>query len=179
MSSEPDLAAPIKRLADLDLSDTKGDAAHYDDANSNYHHQLYTGPIVDPHVHLFNFEQLSYPWLKGPNQIGKHPLVGNIDSLRQRSYLIADLEADAKRHNVVKWVYVQAEAEDGIKEAEYVEVSCKRRAFTQHSPHPHGRLLLLLLPLLLLLLLPLSSPQQQPDPHPAPFVCACAPLLSH
>ena len=69
-SGEQDLAAPIKRLADLDLSDTKGDAAHYDDANTTYHHQLYTGPIVDPHVHFFHFEKLSYPWLKGPNQVG-------------------------------------------------------------------------------------------------------------
>ena len=67
--SQPDLAAPIRRLAELDLSDTKGDAAHYDDDNTTYHHQLYTGPVVDPHVHFFDFEHLSYPWLKGPQQV--------------------------------------------------------------------------------------------------------------
>ena len=67
-----DASAPTRRLANLDLSETKGDAAHYDDDNTTYHHQLYTGPIIDPHVHFFCFERISYPWLKGPNQV-THP----------------------------------------------------------------------------------------------------------
>ena len=129
MSHVDDVSAPIRRLADLDLSDTKGDAAHYDDDNTTYHSQLYTGPIVDPHIHFFDFEQQSYPLLKGPNQVAKHPLVGDVDSIRQKSYVLADLEADAAKHHVTGFVYVQAEASDNIKEAEYVEVT-QRHAYS-------------------------------------------------
>ena len=97
MSHTDDVSAPIRRLADLDLSDTKGDAAHYDDDNSTYHSQLYTGPIVDPHIHFFDFEQQSYPWLKGPEQIPTHPLVGNIDMLRAKSYLLVSTHTHGTR----------------------------------------------------------------------------------
>lgn len=61
------------KLSALDLSDT-GDAAHYDDASSNYHHQLYTGEIADPHIHFFNFDLLEYPWLKGQKQVNNRGL---------------------------------------------------------------------------------------------------------
>ena len=92
MSHNDDVSAPIRRLTDLDLSDTKGDAAHYDDDNTTYHSQLYTGPIIDPHVHFFDFEALSYHWLKGPEQIPVHPLVGNIETLREKSYRIVSTQ---------------------------------------------------------------------------------------
>ncbi len=83
---------------------------------------MYVGPIADPHVHIFNLETLSYPWLKGPHQVGMH-IAGNLDPIR-KSYSLTDLQSEMSaaaggggggrpRSVVQRFVHVQAECASG------------------------------------------------------------------
>lgn len=63
-------------------------------------------PIVDAHHHLWDLERNVYPWLGArPN---KRFFLGDYGALR-RNYLPADYRADARGHNVVATVHVEAE----------------------------------------------------------------------
>lgn len=53
-------------------------------------------------------DQLSFPWIKGPNQLVLHPLVGDLNPVRG-NYLLSTWENDSKGHNAVGLVHVQAE----------------------------------------------------------------------
>ncbi|TGT71879.1 MULTISPECIES: amidohydrolase family protein [unclassified Mesorhizobium] len=62
----------------------------------------YTGPIIDPHHHLWDLELGKHPWLASP-------VSGNDSNARlRRSYLIDDYLADSKGQNVVATVHVEA-----------------------------------------------------------------------
>ena len=61
--------------------------------------------IVDPHHHLWNLEENYYPWLTdevGPTVFGDYAKI-------RKSYLMADLQADAADLNLIKSVHLQAE----------------------------------------------------------------------
>lgn len=76
-------------------------------------------PMVDAHVHFWNPERNYYPWLND------RPLIpfryGDYSAIC-RPYLPDDYKRDAKGHNVVKTVYIEAEwdPKDPIGEMEYI-----------------------------------------------------------
>ena len=66
---------------------------------------LYSGPIIDAHHHLWDLAAGHYPWLTRPDQaVGA---LGNIDYLRH-TYLPADYASDIEGQNVVASVHIEA-----------------------------------------------------------------------
>jgi len=79
--------------------------------------------FVDAHHHFWELDNppkdLSYPWLKGPNQLKIH-LAGDLTPIRH-TYAVDELREDAKDQNLVKSVHLQAEASDPIAEAKWLQ----------------------------------------------------------
>ncbi|MDP6463618.1 MAG: amidohydrolase family protein [SAR324 cluster bacterium] len=75
--------------------------------------------IIDAHHHLFDLEQIYYPWLTDEPE--KHFLLGNYDSLK-RNYSCDDYRTDTKKLKVVKTVHVEAESDhqDPLRETEWL-----------------------------------------------------------
>ncbi len=71
---------------------------------------LYDGPIIDPHHHLWDLNLGQYPWL------------GDLGPLR-RNYLPEDYLSDARGHNVVATVHVEASrgGDDSLGETRWLE----------------------------------------------------------
>lgn len=65
----------------------------------------YTGPIIDPHHHLWDIGMDCHPWLR-PVADGRSGL-GDLEPLR-RDYLVEDYRRDARNHDVVATVHVEA-----------------------------------------------------------------------
>ncbi len=75
--------------------------------------------IIDPHHHLWDLENNSYPWLVEPVD----HFVGDYSPIR-RSYLVQDFLSDASGHDLVKSVHVQAEFDhndDPVKETAWLQ----------------------------------------------------------
>ena len=67
--------------------------------------ELYRGPIIDAHHHLWDLSGGHYPWLTDPAaSVGA---LGNIDFLR-RDYLPADYAADIAGQGIVASVHIEA-----------------------------------------------------------------------
>ena len=66
---------------------------------------LYTGPIIDPHHHLWDIGMDRHPWLR-PVADGRGGL-GDLEPLR-RDYLVEDYRHDARHHDIVATVHVEA-----------------------------------------------------------------------
>jgi predicted TIM-barrel fold metal-dependent hydrolase len=80
---------------------------------------LYSGRICDPHIHLFPLKELSFEWLSGPNQAVEHCfLKEKINNIRNE-YVLSDLINDSKKHNVTKFVHIQAYCSSALDEAKY------------------------------------------------------------
>jgi predicted TIM-barrel fold metal-dependent hydrolase len=71
---------------------------------------IYSGPIIDPHHHLWDIGMDKHPWL-GTSSGGKESL-GDLGKLR-RNYTPQDYRNDARRHNVVATVHVEAGWDSG------------------------------------------------------------------
>jgi len=71
--------------------------------------------IVDCHHHLFDLDNIYYPWLTDTPET--HFLLGNYDDLK-RNYLPSDYQRDARGLNIVKTVHVEAEADHNNSIAE-------------------------------------------------------------
>lgn len=82
--------------------------------------QPYSGPIIDPHHHLWDLGLERHPWL-GAGNSGLGGL-GDLGPLR-RNYLSADYRRDADGHNVVATVHVEAGwlGDDCIGETNWLE----------------------------------------------------------
>jgi len=67
-------------------------------------------PITDSHVHLWDINQLDYPWLAMEPEINS-------------SFLIENYQTDTKDHGIDKMVFIQAECspDQFIKELEFAE----------------------------------------------------------
>lgn len=76
-------------------------------------------PIIDAHQHFWDLDNLSYGWLKGPNQVDVH-LAGKLDPIR-KNYLLGDYLEDTKHQNVVKSVHLQAECGDRLGETKWLQ----------------------------------------------------------
>ncbi|OQP86587.1 hydrolase [Rhizobium rhizosphaerae] len=67
----------------------------------------YTGPVIDPHHHLWDISLKRHPWLERARADQNEMVFGSMSALL-RSYGVADYAADAARQNIVASVHVEA-----------------------------------------------------------------------
>lgn len=92
-------------------------------------HIGYDGPVIDPHMHLWDFAADVHPWLS-PADFSVLP---GIDKLHH-DYLVGDYVADAAEQNVVASVHVEAlwdPADDPVNETRWLETLPKHRGIAQ------------------------------------------------
>jgi predicted TIM-barrel fold metal-dependent hydrolase len=83
--------------------------------------ELYSGPIIDPHIHLWDLSMDCHPWLRPTG--GAIQALGNLAPIR-RNYLVDDFHRDAANQNVVAAVHIEAawdRADDPLAEIEWLE----------------------------------------------------------
>ena len=66
---------------------------------------MYSGPIIDPHHHLWDLSMGKHPWLS-PTDPSVQALAGL--SAIAHDYLVADYARDARRHDIVATVHIEA-----------------------------------------------------------------------
>jgi predicted TIM-barrel fold metal-dependent hydrolase len=64
--------------------------------------------IIDPHHHLWDLENLHYPWLAEPEE----HIVGDYSAIR-KSYFLADFRADAANQELKRSVHLEAASDPG------------------------------------------------------------------
>jgi predicted TIM-barrel fold metal-dependent hydrolase len=82
---------------------------------------LYQGPIIDPHIHLWDLGMNRHPWLRPAGDAIQ--ALGNLDALR-RNYLVDDFRRDVANQNVVASVHIEAawdRTDDPLVEIEWLE----------------------------------------------------------
>ena len=82
---------------------------------------LYRGPIIDPHIHLWDLGMDRHPWLRPTG--GAIQALGDLAPIR-RNYLVDDYRRDAANQNVVATVHIEAawdRADDPLAEIEWLE----------------------------------------------------------
>jgi predicted TIM-barrel fold metal-dependent hydrolase len=74
--------------------------------------------IVDPHMHLWDLQQIRYPWLTPPLPVG---ITGDVGPIA-KTYLPADYHADHQGWTVTRNVHVEAGADprDALAETEFL-----------------------------------------------------------
>eukprot|EP01116_Phalansterium_solitarium_P004462 TRINITY_DN15487_c0_g1_i1.p1 TRINITY_DN15487_c0_g1~~TRINITY_DN15487_c0_g1_i1.p1 ORF type:complete len:312 (-),score=12.03 TRINITY_DN15487_c0_g1_i1:22-957(-) len=100
---------------------------------------LYSGSLVDGHMHLWDledppFNKTFWPWLKGSNQAETHfgGTKHQFDTETRRTYLVEDYIKDTQGHSVVKSVHVEAECSDPRLETQWLQAVADKHGF------PHG-----------------------------------------
>jgi predicted TIM-barrel fold metal-dependent hydrolase len=86
---------------------------------------LYQGPIIDPHIHLWDISMDRHPWLRPVG--GEIQALGDLAPIRQ-DYLVDDYRREAANQNVVASVHIEAawdRADDSIAEIEWLETLAK------------------------------------------------------
>src|SRR5277367_1656963 len=66
---------------------------------------LYRGPIIDPHIHLWDLGMDRHLWLRPTG--GAIQALGDLAPIR-RNYLVDDYRRDAATQNVVATVHIEA-----------------------------------------------------------------------
>jgi predicted TIM-barrel fold metal-dependent hydrolase len=82
---------------------------------------LYRGPIIDPHIHLWDLGMDRHLWLRPTG--GAIQALGDLAPIR-RNYLVDDYRRDAATQNVVAAVHIEAawdRADDPLAEIEWLE----------------------------------------------------------
>jgi predicted TIM-barrel fold metal-dependent hydrolase len=82
---------------------------------------VYSGPIIDAHIHLWDLAMDRDPWLRPTG--GAIQALGDLAPIRQ-SYLVDDYRRDAANQNVVASVHIEAawdRADDPLAEIEWLE----------------------------------------------------------
>jgi predicted TIM-barrel fold metal-dependent hydrolase len=82
---------------------------------------LYSGPIIDAHIHLWDLGMDRHPWLRPTG--GAIQALGGLDAIR-RNYLVEDYLRDVARQDVVASVHIEAawdRADDPLAEIEWLE----------------------------------------------------------
>jgi predicted TIM-barrel fold metal-dependent hydrolase len=81
----------------------------------------YTGPIVDPHMHLWDLDRHYYAWLQD-TPLPNNP-AGDMSPIAYRSYRLDDYLADAKGWNVVQMVHVECglPPKDQLSETDWLQ----------------------------------------------------------
>lgn len=92
-------------------------------------HNSYDGPVIDPHMHLWDFAADNHPWLSPAN----FSVFAGIELL-QRDYLVEDYLADVADQNVVASVHVEAlwdADDDPVNETRWLETLPKDHGVAQ------------------------------------------------
>jgi predicted TIM-barrel fold metal-dependent hydrolase len=86
--------------------------------------ELYVGPIIDPHHHLWDLTLGRHPWLA--ETAGESGALGELTPIR-RNYLAEDYLSDAARQRVVATVHVEAgwAADDSLGETRWLDSIAK------------------------------------------------------
>lgn len=86
----------------------------------------YTGPIVDPHMHLWDFDRHYYAWLQD-TPLPNNP-AGDMSSIA-KPYGLDDYLADAKGWNVVQVVHVECglPPKDQLSETDWLQAIADQR----------------------------------------------------
>jgi len=82
---------------------------------------LYSGPIIDAHIHLWDLGMDRHPWLRPTG--GAIQALGDLAPIR-RNYLVDDYRRDAANQNVAASVHIEAawdRADDPLAEIEWLE----------------------------------------------------------
>ena len=85
---------------------------------------MYSGPIIDPHHHLWDLSMGRHPWL-----LPGSPTVQAIPGLSgiAHDYLVADYRRDASRHDLVATVHIEALWDgDPVDETRWLDTLDKR-----------------------------------------------------
>lgn len=87
----------------------------------------YTGPIVDPHMHLWNLDRHYYAWLQD-TPLPNNP-AGDMTPIAYKSYRLDDYLADAKGWNVVEVVHVECglPPKDQLSETDWLQSIADQR----------------------------------------------------
>lgn len=87
----------------------------------------YTGPIVDPHMHLWDLDRHYYAWLQD-RPLPNNP-AGDMSGIAYKSYGLPDYLADAKGWNVVQTVHVECglPPKDQLSETDWLQEIADRR----------------------------------------------------
>jgi predicted TIM-barrel fold metal-dependent hydrolase len=83
--------------------------------------ELYSGPIIDAHIHLWDLGGGSYPWLSPEGAFGP---AGMLDSLKGKDYLLDDYRSDITGQGVVAAVHIEAlwePVDEKINETRWLE----------------------------------------------------------
>jgi predicted TIM-barrel fold metal-dependent hydrolase len=91
----------------------------------------YSGPIVDPHMHLWDLEQHHYAWLQVPPP---HNPAGDISGLAGKNYGLDQYLDDVAGWRVVKSVHIECglPPRDQLSETDWLQ------AIADHRGFPHG-----------------------------------------
>jgi predicted TIM-barrel fold metal-dependent hydrolase len=82
---------------------------------------VYSGPTIDPHIHLWDLGMDRHPWLRHAGDAIQ--ALGDLDAIR-RNYLVDDYLRDAANQNVVASVHIEAawdRSDDPLAEIEWLE----------------------------------------------------------
>lgn len=87
---------------------------------------MYSGPIIDPHTHLWDLSMRKHPWLLPSD--GSVQALGGLEKLRQ-DFLAADYLRDSARQDIVATVHIEAlwERTDTLGETRWLETLDKPR----------------------------------------------------
>lgn len=87
----------------------------------------YTGPIVDPHMHLWDLDRHYYAWLQD-TPLPNNP-AGDMTPIAYKSYGLDDYLADAKGWNVVEVVHVECglPPKDQLSETDWLQSIADQR----------------------------------------------------
>jgi predicted TIM-barrel fold metal-dependent hydrolase len=83
--------------------------------------ELYRGPIIDAHCHLWDLGMDRHPWLRPTG--GAIQALGDLDAIR-RNYLVDDYRRDGANQNVVASVHIEAawdRTDDPLAEIRWLE----------------------------------------------------------
>ncbi len=75
-------------------------------------------PIIDPHMHLWDLEKLTYPWLLPP--FNEEAAIGSLSTIA-KTYLIEDYQRDSAEWDVRGTVHVEAGASDALAETNWLQ----------------------------------------------------------
>ena len=83
--------------------------------------------FIDAHVHFFDFGHPTLIWSWLAPELD-HPLIGNIDAIKSRRYIVEDFAAESRFCNVTAAVHVQAAigSDDPVDETEWIQAQHDR-----------------------------------------------------
>ncbi|MEH0194203.1 amidohydrolase family protein [Caulobacter sp. CCNWLY153] len=92
----------------------------------------YSGPIVDPHMHLWDLDRHYYAWLQ--DRPLPHNPAGDTSGIAFKSFGLDDYLAETRGWNVVQTVHVECglPPKDQLSETDWLQSIADRRGF------PHG-----------------------------------------